>query len=94
MLGENEHGENEQSENNLRGSIANINYMRVDEKRSFSLCPCNPCHAIYLCNSQSLIPSLGCCLIATFYLSSCALSFYIGHTYDQGDCNSASSSAS
>ena len=80
-------GENELSENNLRGSIANIHYMREGEgeKSSCSLWPCNPCHIIYLCNSQSLIPCLGCCLIATFYLSSCALSFYIGHTYDQGN---------
>jgi len=80
-------GENNLSESDLRGSIANIHYRSVDKSRC-SLCPCDPCHALSLCNSQCFIPCLGCCLIATFYLSSCALSFYIGHVYDQGNCNS------
>ena len=81
-------GENDLSENNLRGSIANIHYRKENEKSRCSLCPCNPCDVRFLCNAPSLIPCLGCCLIATFYLSSCAFSFYIGHGYDQCNCNS------
>ena len=83
-------GENNLKEVDLRESIADINYKRV-HKNKCSLCPCNPCQLPCLCNTPSLRPCICCCLITSFYLSSCALSFYMGHLYGQDHCNTTGS---
>jgi len=82
-------GENNLSEGRLSESIADIHYRRVNRNKC-SLCPCNPCRALCLCNTPPLRACFCCCMMTTFYLSSCALSFYIGHLYEQDHCNSTS----
>jgi len=67
-------GENNLMEVDLRESIADINYKRVHK---------NKCS----CNTRPLRSLLCYCVGATFYFSSCALSFYMGHLYEEGNCS-------
>jgi hypothetical protein len=77
-------GENNLSEGRLSESIADLHYRRVDRKK----CSFCPCRALCLCNTPPLKVCLCCCMMTTFYLSTSAFSFYIGHLYGQDHCNS------